>query len=56
LAQVGARPAPFGGFRQHRFDILPLGVGEAGSVFGVFHRLNGSFRLKMAGLSQRHCQ
>ena len=48
LAQVGARPALFGGFRQHRFEIFPLGVGEAGFVFGVFHRLNGSFRVKMA--------
>jgi len=56
LAQVGARPAPFGGFRQHRFDILPLGVGEAGSVLGVFHHLNESFRLKRAGLNQCPCQ
>ena len=56
LAQVGARPAPFGRFRQHRFEIFPLGVGEAGSVLGVFHRLNGSFRLKIAALSQHHCQ
>ncbi len=56
LAKAGAGPASFGGFGQHRFDIFPLGVGEAGSVFGVFHRLNGSFRLKMAELSQRQCQ
>ena len=46
LAQVGAGPSPVRGFRQHRFEIFPLGVGEAGFVFGVFHRLNGSCRLK----------
>jgi len=56
LAQVGTRPTAFGWFRQHRSEIFPLGVGEAGSVFGVFHRLNGSFRLKITELSQRHCQ
>jgi hypothetical protein len=33
-----------------------LVVGEARSVFGVFHRPNGSFRLKVAAPNQSQCQ
>ena len=56
LAQIGAAPASFGGFGQHRFEIFPLGIGETRSVFGVFHRLNGSFRLKLTAKSKGKSQ
>jgi hypothetical protein len=46
----------FGGFEQHRLEIFPLVVGKTRSVFGIFHRLNGSFRLKLARLSDREYQ
>ena len=54
--QIGTGTAPFGGFRQHGSEIFPLVVGEARSVFGVFHRPNGSFRLKVAAPNQSQCQ
>jgi hypothetical protein len=56
LAQIRGRTAPAGGFGQHGSEIFPLGIAETRSVFGVFHRLNGSFRLKMADKSQRKSQ
>ena len=36
-SQIGARPTAFGGFRKHGVEILPLSVGEARFVVGVFH-------------------
>jgi len=52
LAQVGAMPASFGGFWQQRSEIFALVEVRLRSVFGVFHRLNGGFRLKAATPSQ----
>src|ERR1035438_3068020 len=34
---VGGRASAFGGFGEHRFEVSPLGIGEAGFVDGVFH-------------------
>ena len=34
---VGGRTSAFGGFGEHRFEVSPLGIGEAGFVYGVFH-------------------
>jgi len=45
-----------GRFGQHRFEKFPLFVSQTGSVFGVFHRLSRSCRLKLAATSRRQCQ
>ena len=34
---VGGRASALGGFGKHRFEVSPLGVGEVGFVYGVFH-------------------
>ena len=38
-SQIGGWPTVFSTFGQHRFKVFPLGVGEAGVVYGVFHAL-----------------
>ncbi len=34
---VGWWASAFGGFGEHRLEVSPLGIGEAGFIYGVFH-------------------
>ena len=36
-SQIGGWPTALGTLGQHRFEIFPLSIGEAGIVYGVFH-------------------
>jgi hypothetical protein len=47
--------ATFGSFRQHRFEVSPLGIRETGVIYGVFTPQR-KLRLKLAAKLQVGCQ
>ena len=44
---ISGRASAFGGCREQRLEVSPLGIGEAGFVYGVFHALTEA-ALKMS--------